>query len=195
MSLLERQIRTILKVYPHAEIVIIGGFESHKIRNELWGDFPVRIICNHLYAETNVTYSVSLGLDASLPGPTLILHGDLVFNPATITGLAGEDSSLLVDPSNQLSDDEVGIGQQDGVVTTLSYALPSKWGQMAYLRGKELELFKHVIRTHRLSNQWLLYEALNHVMNNGGQFVAFQPSSGVLFEVDRYEDLEKAKKI
>jgi len=195
MSLLEKQIRTILKVYPHAEIVVVGGFESGKVRNTLWGDFPVRIIHNHLYAETNVTYSVSLGLDATLPGPTLIIHGDLVFNVGAITGLAGKASALLIDPSDQLTEDEVGIGQQDGMVTTLSYALPQKWGQMAFLRNKELDLFHKAIHSRAITSQWFLYETLNYVLSGGGKFVAFCPENAKLVEVDKYEDLKKAKTI
>jgi len=194
MSILEVQVRTILKVYPNADIIIVGGFECDKIRDTLWGHFPVRVVYNPNYETTNVTHSVSIGLSAMLPGPLLILHGDLVFNEQTIQGLAGKHSSLLV-AGNQLESTEVGIGQQDDIVTTLSYALSSKWGQMAYLQDKELDLFLKVAWNYRISSQWFLYEALNHVIDKGGRFLAHQPANAKLVEIDRYSDLMKAKLI
>ncbi len=194
MSILEVQIRTILKTYSHADIVVIGGFEYQKMCNALWGKFPVRMVCNPDYETTNVIHSVKIGINAMLPGPLLIVHGDLVFNTSAISGLAGKESSLLV-AGDQLESEEVGIGYQDGFVTTLSYALPSKWGQMAYLRDNELDLFIKSIKSCRLSNQWFLYEALNQVMKEGGRFVAHQPTNSRIVEIDRYSDLMKAKKI
>jgi len=194
MSILEMQVRNVLKVYPHADIIIVGGFECHKIREALWGNFPVRIVYNPDYETTNVTHSVAVGINAMLPGPLLLIHGDLVFNIAAIQGLAGKHSSLLV-AGDQLEPAEVGIGQQDGVITTLSHALTTKWGQMAYLQGKELSLFMKAAWNDRLSNQWFLYEAINHVIENGGKFLAHQPSNARIVEVDRYSDLTKAKLI
>jgi len=192
MSILEVEIRTILKVYPHADIVIVGGFEYQKIRNALWGNFPIRIVHNDQYKTTNVTQSIAVGLEASLPGPLLIIHGDLIFNTNTIKGLAGKQSSLLV-VENQLDPDEVGIGHHNGIVTTLSYALATKWGQMAYLQNKELDLFRAAVWNYKISNQWFLYEALNHVIDKGGRFVAYQPTHAKIVEIDRYTDLTKAK--
>lgn len=194
MSILEKQIRTLVKVYPHADIVVVGGFEYPRMRDELWGTFPIRLVYNHDYETTNVVSSVCVGLDACLPGPLLILHGDLVFNAAAVQGLAGEQSALLV-AGKQLEPSEVGIGRQDGVVTTLSYALSDKWGQMAYLNNKELDLFQEIVHGNRMSNQWFLYEALNHVMEKGGKFLAFEPHGIKITEVDRYKDIQKAKKI
>jgi choline kinase len=196
MPILEHQARVILKVYPHADIIAVVGFEHHKIRKELWGQFPIRLVYNHDYATTNVLYSVSLGLDAMLPGPVMIIHGDLVFNQAMIQGLAGEASALLVSPTNCIEPDEVGMGYQDGMVTQLSYALPVKWAQIAYLMEEELELFRHTAFQGRFNQQWFLHEALNHIINKGGKFVAHKPPrGGKIVEVDKYDDLTKAKQI
>ena len=115
-----------------------------------------------------------------------------MFNTQTLQGLAGKQSALLV-AGNQLSTTEVGIGQQDGLVTILSYALASKWGQMAYLCGDELRLFRDTAWNTRLSSQWFLYETINYVIGKGGKFLAHQPSGAKVVEVDRYSDLMKAK--
>lgn len=193
MSLLEVQVRTILKVYPHADIIVVGGFEYHKLREALWGAFPIRLVCNPDYENTNVSHSVSIGLDACLPGPVLIVHGDLVFNTTAIQGLAGEESALLV-VGNKLDPEEVGVAHQDGVVTNLSYALNSKWGQMAYLHGAELKMMYDMI-FGKSARQWFLYEALNNIINKGGRFLAHQPNGLKIVEIDKYTDINKAKAI
>lgn len=194
MSILELQIRQILKIYPYADIVIVGGFQCDKIRNALWGDFPIRIVCNHLYESTSITQSIAMGLDATLPGPLLIMYGDLVFNNRAIKNLAGNKSAMLV-ANKQLDDDKMGICHQDGLVTTLSYALPIKWGQMVYLQRQELKLFIDIMWNNRLASQLLLHEVLNNVMENGGVFLAHEPRGMKIIEINRYTDLMKAKSI
>lgn len=194
MSILELQIRTILKVYPHADIIIIGGFQCEKIRKELWGDFPVRIVCNPDYETTNVMHSIRIGMSAMLPGPLLIIHGDLVFNTHAISGLVDKKSALLV-ANNKMDKTEVGIGHQDGIVTNLSHALPCKWGQMAYMQDKELEIFMALAWNSKKSSQLFLYEVLNHVINHHGSFLAHQPKGSKIVEIDSYSDLTKAKQI
>jgi len=192
MSILECQLRTILKVYPSADIVVVGGFEHQKIRQALWGKFPMRLVCNPNYEDTNTVHSIAIGLDATLPGPVMVIHGDLVFNTHTIQGLEGKASSLLVDQFGQLGKEEVGIGQQDGLVTSLSYALSTKWGQMAYLQGKELELFRNMVFSPKNANLFL-YEILNKIMNKHGKFVAHMPKDSKLIDVDHIDDLQKAR--
>lgn len=193
MSILEMQIRTLNRVYPNAEILVVVGFEHHKIRKHVWNQFPVRIIRNSKYQETNVTYSVSLALDAALPGSIMIIHGDLVFDKAAISGLAGKCSSLLIDNDN-LEDEEVGILQRDGVVYNLAYGLSQKWVQMAYLTGRELNLFRNTCFNYEMSNQWFLHETINYVIDKGGKFIAYEPKMK-LVEVDKYDDLKKGKRI
>jgi choline kinase len=184
----------VLSLYPNAEIVVVGGFEYGKLQSELWGNFPVRLVCNPTYEKTNVTQSISVGWDACLPGPLLIMHGDLVFNKSALQNLIQPYSTMLV-AGDQLESTEVGIGHQDGIVTTLSYALQDKWGQMVYMRPPELELFQTIIRNQRMSSQWFLYETLNRVINNGGQFQVYKPNDLKIVDVDRSKDLEKAQQV
>ncbi len=194
MSVLELQIRTILKVYPNADIIIVGGFQCDKIRKELWGIFPVRIVCNNDYETTNVMHSIRIGMSAMLTGSLLIIHGDLVFNEQTITGLVDKTSALLI-AGTKLDKSKVGIGHQDGLVTNLSHALSCKWGQMAYMCGKELEMFTALTWNSKKSSQLFLYEALNYIIEHHGTFLAHYPKDAKIVEIDNYSDLTKAKQI
>ena len=80
ITILERQIKILLKLYPGSDIIVIAGFESDKIRKKIKTKYPVRIVNNHKYEDTNVLYSLSLGLQASINRNFLIVYGDLVFN-------------------------------------------------------------------------------------------------------------------
>lgn len=188
-TVLEKQVNIIKEVYPKADIIVVAGFQHKKVRNKTWGNLPIRIVYNNEYEETNVCHGVSIGLDASLPGPLMIIHGDLIFNKYAINGLARE-SSLLIDANGDMRRDEIGIGHQDGFVTSLSYALDSKWGQVAFFTGKELELF---IKAVRNNEQWFLHEAINYVINRGGKFNAYINKKANIFEIDRYSDFKQYK--
>ena len=195
MSVLEIQIRNIQTVYPTADIIVVSGFECNKIRNMLWETFEARIVCNPNYNTTNVTYGISLGLDVALPGNVIVIHGDLVFNTSAIEELAGKESSLLVDTNDQFDKEEVGIGTRDNYVTGLYHGLDKKWAQMAFFTGKELRMLRAASFNHDLSSQWFLYEVINHIIQKKGRFIAIENKYGSVIEIDKIEDLKKAKSV
>jgi hypothetical protein len=65
---------------------------------------------------------------------------------------------------------------------------------MAYLKGKELDMLRELV-FQKSARQWFLYETLNHIIGQGGKFLAHQPNGLKIVEIDRYNDLEKAKAI
>lgn len=194
MPILEIQIRSIQTAYPKAEIIVVTGFECNKIRNFLWSTYEARMVYNANYMTTNVTHSVALGLDAAFPGNIIVIHGDLVFGPSAVNELAGEASSLLIDHHGDFDSEEVGIGTQGPNVVNLSYGLEQKWGQMGFFTGKELKLLRQTCFNYELSNQWFLYEAINHIIGRKGKFLAVQPK-GKVIEIDKTEDIKRAKTV
>jgi choline kinase len=193
VTLIEKQIRTILAVYPNADIVVACGFEGHKIRNELYGQFPVRFVYNTEYEISNVVHSVSLALDACLPGNILLIHGDIAFNKEAIQ--LTKCSSLLVALPQQIEAHKVGMIVQDQRVTMLSHGLPTQWGQIAYLANDELKIFRDAITKNKASKQWFLYEALNYVLHKGGTLRAHQDAHAHILEINRPQDIVGVRQI
>ena len=191
ISLIERQVQLIWAVYPKAEIFVVVGFEAEKIRNRL-KEYPVRFILNPVHQETNVLYSISLAIQASISKEVLIIYGDLIFNEAAIRNLRGL-SRVVIDDTGMMKKCEVGVCVQGKSVINFSFGLDTKWAQISYLSGKELSLFKEISLKNETS-QWFGYEALNYVLENGGKIQAIKQKSVKIFEIDSARDLEKIPK-
>ena len=191
VSLIKRQVELIWSVYPKADIFIVVGFEAEKIRNELEG-YPVRFIFNPIHETTNVLYSISLAIQATISSEIIIVYGDLIFNEVAIRNLRGV-SRVVVDNKGLMKKEEVGVIIEDGEIQNFSFGLDKKWAQITYLTGKELDIFREVCLKSETS-QWLGYEALNYVLEKGGKIESVNPRSLKILEIDFAKDLEKIPK-
>jgi len=190
-TLIEKQIKTLWREYPEADIFVVVGFDSEKIVNRL-SRYPVRIIYNPIYESTSVLYSVGLAMEAVITKEVMVVYGDLFFNQSTINNLRGS-SKVIAENSGFLKKSEVGIASDEDLVTNFSFGLDTKWCQIVYLSGKELDIFEKICFKKETS-QWLGYEALNYVIKNGGQFKAVFPKRMNIVEIDAIKDLEKIRK-
>jgi len=190
-SIIERQIEILWSIYPKAEIFVCVGFESEKIRKSL-EKYPVRFIYNPIHETTNVLYSLGLAIQATISKEVLIVYGDLIFNEHAVRNLRG-DSKVVVDECGDIGKNEVGLILNEKTVTNFSYGLDSKWAQIVYLTGKELEIFKRTSIKEQ-NAQWFGYEALNQVIENGGQLHYVKPKLMKVLEIDAPKDLEKIPK-
>ena len=194
ISIIERQIRMIVSAYPNAEIILVSGFHSNQVRDKLKRKYPIRIVNNHRYEDTNVLYSISLGLQASLRNKVLIVYGDLVFDREAIRGFFGTESKVLVDHQDKFNEKEVGVLHNGNEVTNFSYGLEKKWGQIAFLCGREREFFEEIANKES-TEKWFGYEALNHVLEQGGKLSPIERDGLSIVDVDSVRDIEKARKI
>jgi len=189
-TIVERQIDLIHYHYPKADIVIVGGFDYDKLR-EKTRKCQVRLVENNRYAKTNVMESVKIGLDACLESPILIMHGDLVFGTHLLANITTKTSSVLVDENNpRLKKTEVGVNQHDGYITSMVYGIKEKWGQMAYLRDKEVGMLRDIVVSQDVS-KWFLHDCINHIIDEGGKIAANCQHSTSLVDVDSYHDIRK----
>ena len=190
-SLIERQIEIIWYVYPKSEIFIVVGFGAEKIRERL-KDYPIHFIYNPLHATTNVLYSIGLATQAIVGEEMILIYGDLIFNEHAIRNLKGS-SKVVIDDRGFMDGDEVGLVTEGKNVHNFSFGLETKWCQIAYLTGKEFKLFKESSLKDSTS-QWFGYEALNYVLENGGEIEFVNPKLMKIFEVDAAKDLQKMPK-
>lgn len=189
-TLIQKQINTIWHNYPKADILLTVGYQAEEVRNHLSG-YPVRFIFNPIYEETNVCFSISLALQACITNKVAIIYGDLIFNSSHINALTNPLSKITCLEDN--TEEEVGIVHDEKEnVTNMSFGLPKKWGQITFLEGKELEIFKQVCYNSD-TRKWFGYEALNEVINRGGTIKKVNLDKKGFFEVDTQQDLDKAK--
>ncbi len=194
LTLIERQIKIIWKLYPGSDIFITVGFDAGKITERL-KKYPVRFIHNPLHDKTNVLYSIGLAMQACVTSSVMIVYGDLIFNDKALKNLVdGKTSKIVVEDSGMMDKREVGVICEKGLVQNLSFGLNTKWCQIAYLSNSEMEMMKEMsIKTE--NSQWLGYEALNHMIDNGARLEAVKPKSIRVIDLDFVKDLERISKI
>ena len=138
---------------------------SERIRKK----YPVRIVRNGDYENNNVARSIFLGLQSCTNQHALIVYGDLVFNSVALKGLVGGGSKIVVDNRKKIKDEEVGVLSDKSKVTHFSYAIDTKWAQIAYLDTKEMKMFEEISAKPE-HERWFGYEVMNEIIDGGGHF-------------------------
>jgi len=188
-TLIEHQINTIQQCFKLPEIVTVIGFGADKIIKKIRGS--VRVIENQLYNETNTAESIRLAFNNTVKKNFLFIHGDLYFNEQTLSGLDYSKSFILVDKRNQFSEKEVGVTSHKQTATMLSYGLPTKWAQIAYMTGKEVEILKKIFnKFDTVSKKNLSFEVINKMISMGASFNCYEPKEMSILEIDCIKDLK-----
>jgi choline kinase len=124
----------------------------------------------------------------------LIIYGDLVFNDQAITSLDVNNSCILVG-NEIMGDKEVGcIVNPKGGVENMMYDLPVKWGQLAFLRARELKLMKEFCWNVQNQNRFG-FEAINHIIGNSGKITGCYNKKARVIDIDTNKDLERVSTV
>jgi choline kinase len=190
-TIIDNQLRIFKKFLPNANIILVCGFQADTLMNNT----PNNIIKveNERHTTTNVVRSLGLGLRAS-QRDVLLVYGDLVFNDFCLDTLNLNKSSLLVE-DNCMGKQEVGctIGKNNKL-EYMMYDLPKKWGQMVFLKGRELSMFKEICWNPENYNMFG-FEAINQVLSMGGEFTCCSNKKAKAMDIDSSKDLERVSEI
>ncbi len=186
-SLIEYQANNIRDVFPNSEIILVSGFDSTRLMNKA----PKGIICveNERYTETNVLRSVAIGLRASVQEAVLIVYGDLVFNVNTLD-FPIDYSCVVYNNTYTADESEVGCTVTGNKLENIFYGLTNRWTSIVFITGKELDMFK-AIAFDKQKEKLYTWEAINQVIENGGEFNAYCPRGQKSFDIDSTKDLDK----
>lgn len=183
-KLIIRQLKTLKKVFPYGDFIVVLGYGADLIYPILppW----VRVVENEFFETTNVVRSISLALRASIAEQVLIVYGDLIFSRTSL--LMPSSSSLFLLKGNPKSD--IGANIEDNKVVHMSYISELKWSQIVFLKDKELQLFKKYCY-HRDNRMLFGHEILNMVMTSGGSFNPIYSQN--IWELDTISDLTRLR--
>ena len=189
-TILDNQLRVFKKLLPNANIILVCGFQALQLMNST----PSNIIKieNENYETTNVARSIGLGLRAS-QRDVLIVYGDLVFNDFFIEQMNLNKSSVFVG-EDIMSNSEVGCTTNKKVLEHMMYDLPNKWGQMVFLKDRELEMFKQICWNPNNYNMFG-FEVVNEVVASGGTFQCSSHPKAKVIDIDSSKDLERVSEI
>lgn len=187
-TILDTQLDIVSEIFPKSEISIVGGFDINRIIKKL--NKRARVIENQIYQDTNSGESLRLAINNSLLDNILFLHGDLIISPEIFNNIDMRSSFLLTENKNKFEDKEVGITIVNGYASVLSYNLPTKWCQIAYLNATELDIFKKLLTRQDFNTKYLLtFEIINKIIENGGKFRCFDIEDSFIKEVDNLKDI------
>lgn len=186
--ILDSQIETIQNRFTKSEITIVGGIESHKIIKKIGK--TARFVENQIHDDSNSGESLRLGVNNSLQDNILFFHGDLIFSNQIFNKIDMDKSSLLIDKSNQIDEKEVGVTIVDGKATVLSYNLPIKWCQIAYLNTNDTLLLRRLlIRSDFDTRHLLTFEIINKMIEFGAEFNCIDIENNFIKEIDSLKDI------
>jgi choline kinase len=145
-----------------------------------------RIVENQLFDSTNNSESLRLAVNNTHRKGILFVHGDLLFN-AEALNMDYTKSFVVVDTKGQMEKKEVGVTIEDnGIASIFSYGLECKWGQIAYITGKELRIARQIFSKFEPQHKKMLsFEILNKIIESGGVFKCHEPDGMILFEIDK----------
>lgn len=191
-TLIEHQISTIENCFKKIDVISVVGYESGRIIKKL-SDKNTRIIENQSYSTTNTAESLRLAFNNNVKKGFLFIHGDLLFNAETLNQLDYRKSFILVDNNKMFEDKEVGVTvDRNNKATILSYGLPTKWCQIAFMIGKELKIAKSIFnRFDNHHKKMLSFEVINKMISMGASFECYEPNKMKIMEIDRIKDIVK----
>lgn len=193
ITLLEQQLNTIYHLYPKAEVIITIGFQAQKIRNLFLHKYPVRFVYNKDYEINNTVHSIGLAVYNSTCSRFLLIYGDVLFNSECISGIVGDKSTILVNSTSQLHNNIVGVIEDNGIVTQLSFEMMKKWCQIAFLTNVEASMFTKTVMNDD-NYKWFGYEVLNHIANNNGILHTYEPANMQIKIMDTVQDISQVSR-
>lgn len=186
--ILDSQVEIIKNRFTKSEITVVGGIEGYKIVKRLEKD--MRFVENQIHEDSNSGESLKLGINNSILDNILFLHGDLVFSESILNKIDMDKSCLLIDNSGKIEEKEVGVTVVDGKATVLSYNLPTKWCQIAYLSQNETNILrKLLVRTDFNTRYLLTFEIINKMIEFGASFDCIDIEDGFIKEIDSLKDI------
>jgi CTP:phosphocholine cytidylyltransferase-like protein len=189
ITILQKQLEIIQNEFIHYEVIVIGGFEIDKlVKNRPSG---IRIVENLIYDQSNEMEDIRLGINNALFDNLLIISGDIYFDANVIRNIT-QKSTLIVDSSDKLLDDDIGTTVVDNNVTIMSISIRSpKWAKIAYFTDKEAKLLRQ-FAGNRDNGRLFLFEGVNYILEKGGEFKAkLVQTSDILVHIDSSKELEK----
>ena len=187
-TIVENQLEVIFNKFNKCEVTIVGGFDINKIIKKVGKN--ARFVENQLFDTTNSGESLRLGVNNSNIDNILFLHGDLVISPEIFDNINFNQSFLLIDNAGKFEEKEVGLTIVENKASVMSYNLPTKWCQIAYFTGAEMNILRKLFNKTDYNTKYLLtFEIINKVIDMGGIFKCIDIKDGFIKEIDSLKDI------
>jgi choline kinase len=139
--LIDTQIKTIRDNYEESDILIVAGFLSSDVIEYVLSKYSnIRIVENNQYKNTSSLASLKAGINATLENDTFVIHGDRLFDAASLKINNGQSSILSHKTIKR--NRNIGISFADSSLLNIEYGLPCVWSEMIFIAKKDYQYFK-----------------------------------------------------
>lgn len=194
-TIIQKQIKTIKKVYPNSDITVVIGHDC-KYTLKYFAQYVnnIRIIINEQFLNSNNSKSLYLALLSGHKSNVLVINGDILFDEEYIKNCIGSKPSLTIDDTKQITKDEVGVIINNNIIENISHGLNDIWSQIFFMREKEIFECKEILSIETNWNKYI-HEIINDIIDSGSKFIANRQKTGYIKEIDNFKDLEKVNEI
>lgn len=187
-TILENQIEILTERFSKCDITVVAGCEANKVIKKIGK--TARIVENQLFESTNSGESLRLAVNNTLHDTIMFMHGDLVISEGIFDKIDLGKSFLLIDDQDKFEEKEVGVTVVNNCATVLSYNLPTKWCQIAYLAPNETAILRKIFAKPDLNTKFLLtFEVINKIIEMGGSFECYNIGNNYIKEIDSLKDI------
>ena len=187
-TLFEHQLDILRYNLPNFYTVLVTGFESNYVMDNTPDCIKIE---NERFEQTNALRSITMGLRAAMCNRVLIMYGDVICSKETLD-FDYSKSAVFLD--KKIEGDTVGAFATNTPISQLMYGLDYKWGQIAYLTGKELELFKK-FAYKKDAERYFTFELINKIIDSNGSFVGVTNPKTKIHDIDCNKDIKRAQEI
>jgi hypothetical protein len=185
-NVLDLQIEAIRMVFPKCEIALVVGHDAQQVIDRK--PHGVRVIENQSYDTAGETEELRLAINNCTTDNILFINGSCVFNSAALQHLRNRSSCTLVDKTNQIDKDSVGVISHNDRVENIAYGVQDKWCYMTYLEHREHMILKKFVSIKNRANL-CAFEGINYVLNHGGIIYSVGQTNGFLRKISSGKDL------
>lgn len=196
-TLIDHQIKTIENSFGGCDIVVVCGYDAHKVNKKVQQYPNVRVVENELFSDTGSASSMRLATNNISNDKIVFIHGDIIFNNQTLNKGDYSRSFLIVDRKGMINQREVGVVvEKNNCAANLSFGLEEqpRWGQVCYFTGDELKKLRKIINVNSdFNKKQLSFELINEIIDSGGEFKCIEPNEMQLFELDSMKEFLDSK--
>jgi len=186
-SLIDHQLDVVNQCFEYPETIAVVGCHANRVTKKIRG--KARVVENQLHNESNSSESLRLAFNNCKSTNFLFMHGDLYFNKSTLN-VSFDRSFVIVDSKARFKDTEVGAMVYQESLTNLSYGLPTKWAQIAFVTGNEYKIMSNIFNRYETQDKKRLsFEVINMIVDAGGKFACYEPRNMSIKEIDRIKDI------
>lgn len=188
-TILEWQVEALRKRFKNIEITVVGGIEREKIIKKI--PEGCRFLENQIYETSNNGESLRIAVENSNLNNVLFLHGDLIFDSSLLDKISIKESCVLIDTMNYMKKSEVGVNYSEDKLNILSYSMPIKWCQIAFIHEKDLKTLRKLFLSPGFKTQHLLtFEIINILIDQFEvYFKVIDIKNSFIKEIDNIKDL------